>query len=612
MRNALRIIPLLVAVLAVAAFATWVTTPPPDVEIRLPKPDKPIVGPKIKGPPPNTQGILVRSDVGPAEGYDGMWHRFRGPDGDAISEDPTELIETFPSGGPKKLWSMPVGDGHAGAAIRDGAVYLLDYDAREEATLREDDIRPGKLAAFCRVIYEGTRRDTPSPARRIWTMLDESTRATVETLATAETPEVTDAAREAIRQAVNRVILSDELYTRDAFQQVELGREGERLLKNRKERGLASFKEQRLNRLLIDATFPRDVLLPAWEGDVVRKLNLETGEEIWRYVYELPVKQNHGMSRTVPYVTDRYVVTSGPKCNVTVLDVETGELQWGLDMVRKYGTTVPDWWAGQSPLVDGNNVIIAPSGPEVLMAAIDIATGETVWEVPNEDGGVMSHATPVIMEYGGKRFYVAITARNSAGTVPGGVYGVSSDGELLWGTTAWSVSTAAPSALPLSQGRIALCAGYDAGGMLLQLVPRQEGRWEANVLETFKSEEFSSEQQTPIFHEGHVFTILPKVQAGVSQQLMCMTPAGRRLWTSGRENRFGWGSYVFADGRLWIMGDRGTLSMVIATPERFSMISEARVLGRAHDSWGPIAIADGLMVVRDVDTMSCLDLRKAE
>jgi hypothetical protein len=60
------------------------------------------------------------------------------------------------------------------------------------------------------------------------------------------------------------------------------------------------------------------------------------------------------------------------------------------------------------------------------------------------------------------------------------------------------------------------------------------------------------------------------------------------------------------------MGDRGTLSMAIATPERFSMISEARVLGRAHDSWGPIAIADGLMVVRDVDTMSCLDLRKAE
>ncbi len=612
MKNALRLIPLLVAVLAVAAFATWVSAPPPEVEVRLPQPDKPIAGPRQEGPPPNVSGILVHGDAQPAEGYEGVWNQFRGGGGDAISTDPTELIETFPAGGPKKLWTIPAGDGHAGAAIWKGSAFLLDYDAREEPTLREDDIRPGRLAALCRSIHEGTRRDTPSPARRVWTQLDEATRATVETLATAPDANETPGAREVIRKALNGLIVSKDFFSREAHQQLELGREGKRLLKTRKGRGLASFKEHRLNRLLIDATFPDEMLLPAWEGDVVRKLNLETGEEIWRYVYRISVKQNHGMSRTVPYVNDRYVVTSGPKCHVTVLDSRTGELVWGIDMVRKYGTTVPDWWSGQSPLVDGNNVIIVPSGPKVLMAALDIATGETVWEVPNVDGGVMSHATPTIMEFAGERFYVAITARDSAGTVPGGVYGVSEDGDLLWGTMAWSVSTAAPSALPLSEGRLALCAGYDAGGMLLQLVPRDQGQWEVNVLKTFESKEFSSEQQTPIFHQGHMFTILPKVKAGVSQQLLCATPDGQRVWTSGRDHRFGWGAYIFADERLWIMGDRGTLSMVIATPQRFSMIAEARVLGRAHDSWGPIAIADGLMIVRDVDTITCLDLRKAD
>ena len=47
--------------------------------------------------------------------------------------------------------------------------------------------------------------------------------------------------------------------------------------------------------------------------DAVRCLSLADGKEIWRYAYYVSVKRNHGMSRTVPAVTDDYVVTLGPK-----------------------------------------------------------------------------------------------------------------------------------------------------------------------------------------------------------------------------------------------------------------------------------------------------------
>ncbi|MFP4215400.1 MAG: PQQ-binding-like beta-propeller repeat protein [Planctomycetota bacterium] len=615
MKNALRLIPLLVAVLAVAAFATWVTAPPPEVEVRLPQQDKPIAGPRQEGPPPNVSGILVHGDAKPADGYDGVWNQFRGENADAISTDPTELIDAFPEGGPKKLWSIPMGDGFAGAAIYKGAVYVLDYDAREESTLREDDIRPGRLADLCRMLHKAGQHDTPSPARRIWTLLDETTQTLIETIATTEKPEESASARETIRKGLDGVIGSDSFYDPTVHREISLDREGKRLVTTHEERGLASFKLARLNRLLIDATIPNEVLLPAWEGSVVRKLNLETGEEIWRYVYSAPVKQNHGMSRTVPWTDGKYVLTIDPKCHVTCLDAETGELKWGIDMVRKYGSTIPDWWASQNPVVHDGKAIIAPSGPEVLAAAVDLETGKVEWEAPNVDGGVMSHATPVRMDYAGKTFYIITTAQSSeaaGGRVPGGLYGVTLDGKILWGTTAWNVRTAAPSPLPLNEGKVAISAGYGEGGMLLQLLPSDTGQWNTDVLQRFTPAEFACEQQTPIFRDGHVFTILPTVKQTVSEQLICMTPDGQRVWNSGREHRYGMGAFFFADDRLWIMGDRGTLSMVIATPQRFSMIAEARVLGRAHDSWGPIAVADGLMVVRDIDTMTCLDLRKTD
>ena len=31
------------------------------------------------------------------------------------------------------LWSIELGEGHAGAAVRDGRVYVLDYDRQAEA-----------------------------------------------------------------------------------------------------------------------------------------------------------------------------------------------------------------------------------------------------------------------------------------------------------------------------------------------------------------------------------------------------------------------------------------------------------------------------------------------
>ena len=55
------------------------------------------------------------------------WPQFRGPQRDNICGE-TGLARKWPAGGPKVLWSVPVEQGYAGAAIVGGRVYHHDYD----------------------------------------------------------------------------------------------------------------------------------------------------------------------------------------------------------------------------------------------------------------------------------------------------------------------------------------------------------------------------------------------------------------------------------------------------------------------------------------------------
>ncbi|MEX1128321.1 MAG: PQQ-binding-like beta-propeller repeat protein [Vicinamibacterales bacterium] len=57
------------------------------------------------------------------------WPQFRGPARDGISKE-TGLLRTWPAGGPKVRWSVPVGQGYAGAAIVAGRVYHHDYNEK--------------------------------------------------------------------------------------------------------------------------------------------------------------------------------------------------------------------------------------------------------------------------------------------------------------------------------------------------------------------------------------------------------------------------------------------------------------------------------------------------
>jgi outer membrane protein assembly factor BamB len=243
------------------------------------------------------------------------------------------------------------------------------------------------------------------------------------------------------------------------------------------------------------------------------------------------------------------------------------------------------------------------------MVAIELDTGKPAWTAPNPRGWKQTHSSVMPMDFKNNRMYVYCGS--------GGVAGVAGEdglghkaGDILWECPDWRVTFAnVPSPVIIGDGRILLSGGYGAGSMMIQ-VKEADGKFSAEtVWRTEKSGQFGAEQQTPIFYGGHIYGVLPKEAGAMGGQLACIDMAGEHIWTSGRENRFGLGPNMIADGLLFAMNDEGVLTMAEATSAGFKPLGRARVL-EGHETWAPMAIAGGRLIVRDLQHMVCLDVRK--
>lgn len=340
-------------------------------------------------------------------------------------------------------------------------------------------------------------------------------------------------------------------------------------------------------------------------ADLLRCFVLTTGTELWRRGYNVRLKRNHGLSRTVPAVNDRYVVTIGPKCQVMCVNRADGAFLWGVDIPVEYKSEVPFWYTGQCPLLEGDTAVFAPGGT-ALAVGIDCKTGKKIWETPNPKGWKMSHASLMPMTVDGKRMYVYQSI--------GGLCGISAEGadrgKLLWQTTAFAPSVVAPSPVVMDQGRILVCAGYGAGSALFR-VKRSSDGFTVGLVDQYKPDEgIASEQQTPVYYDGHLYGIQPKDAGALRNQFICCDPENCRqvLSGSGKGNRFGLGPYLLADGKFFILNDDGILTIAEASPSSFRVLDKARIID-GQDSWGPMALTGGYLLMRDTRTLACINLK---
>lgn len=347
------------------------------------------------------------------------------------------------------------------------------------------------------------------------------------------------------------------------------------------------------------------------QGDLLRCFSLADGREIWRYWYAVPIKDDHGISRTVPAVAGRYVVTFGPAGHVMCVDAVTGRYQWGMSLTRRYKTKIPEWHASQCPLIDGDRAIFATGGRKLMIAVALEGDGDgeprIIWETPNPMEGAgkkglqITHSSIIATTYKGRRMYVYCSTK--------GVVGVSGDGELMWRYSSWRPGINAASPVMLAEGRILVSA--DTGCEIIRLTEGPDGAILPVTEAKMRAEVFSSYHQTPIYHAGKVYSVLSQKAGALKGQLACLDVSGdtvRQLWTSGRDYRFKWGPYVLAGSRMFLLHERGELTMARVSPSGFEPMAKSKILHHG-DAWAPMALVDGRLLLRDERRMLCLDMR---
>lgn len=331
---------------------------------------------------------------------------------------------------------------------------------------------------------------------------------------------------------------------------------------------------------------------------LVRCLTLAEGDELWRFRYAKKIRPNHGITRTIPAVDGKYVFSLDPKCVFHCLDARTGDQIWHKSLVQQYKTRIPRWYAGQCPLIEQDRVLIATGGPQVLATALDKATGKPIWETPNPEGWPMSHASLMPAELGGVKQYVYCTQA--------GLVGISAaDGNLLWSFPHKFSTAVAPSPLPIGSDRVFMTSGYGAGSVMIR-VKRDRDRFTAEQVFELDDTEWNSEVHTPILYKNHLFAVGRKKRG----LFTCLDLEGKQVWTSEGHATFGLGSFFLADDMFLILeGKTGMLRLLEASTTGYKELAHAQVLN-GHDVWGPMALSNGKLVLRDMGKMVCIQVGK--
>ena len=229
---------------------------------------------------------------------------------------------------------------------------------------------------------------------------------------------------------------------------------------------------------------------------LIRCISLADGKDIWQWSYPVEVRPNHGITRTVPAIGQKLVFSLDPKCRFHALDAKTGKIIWQKNLVQDYKATIPGWYAGQNPLIDGDRVLLATGG-DALIIAFDQATGKEIWRTPNPGKELMSHSSLMPATIGGVKQYLYLSMKNLMGIA-------ASDGKLLWSVPFTARIVAVPSPISIGDGRVFVTSGYEAGSAMYQ-VDKGAAGFSARKLFSLTSTQFNSEAQTPIlFTESSV------------------------------------------------------------------------------------------------------------
>jgi outer membrane protein assembly factor BamB len=345
-------------------------------------------------------------------------------------------------------------------------------------------------------------------------------------------------------------------------------------------------------------------------SDILRCLDLNTGEEKWRFAYESEGEIQYPGSRGVPTVDENYVWTVGPRGHIHCVDKETHQSLWSHNLLTKYGGELQRWGFSLSPIVYKDLVIVAPQGETAGVVAFNKLSGEVVWE-SRRLSGYRFHVSPSIGNYGGVDQIIMISSCIKGDGLKSDevVAFEASTGKELWKYEGLNSFASISPATVVDDKRLLLteCAyndKYDPVTAMLEITKEEES---FQVKELFFNTEAGSKIHPPVIVGDHFYlnnTARPKLQ------MTCFSMDGKVVWEKGKGPDFELGAMILIDGLIINQsGKNGDIHLIEPSPDGYKEIAKASFFNsKKTQAWAPLAFAKGKLLVRDMEKLVCVDL----
>ncbi|MGC1276514.1 MAG: PQQ-binding-like beta-propeller repeat protein [Planctomycetaceae bacterium] len=332
------------------------------------------------------------------------------------------------------------------------------------------------------------------------------------------------------------------------------------------------------------------------KSESVMALSTTDGKQVWSQPIG-KVGPNEGPkypgSRSTPTVDGKLLYALGSDGDLACLETETGKVVWSKNLRSDFGGKPGNWAYSESPLVDGDRVVVTPGGSEATLVALNKTTGELIWKCASDEADEAAYASIVTADLGGTKQYVQFLQK--------GVVGVDAKtGELLWryGKTAEGSMANIPT--PIVHDSYVYTASGRGGGGLVKIGGEGDA---VEADEVYASPRLPTAIGGAVIVDGHLY--------GTSRQgLLCVEFAtGETIW---QDRSVGAGSVVLAADRLYLHGEDGEVALVEANSEMYRELGRftpenAPDRGRSK-AWAYPVVANGRLYIRDMNSLWSYDI----
>jgi len=330
------------------------------------------------------------------------------------------------------------------------------------------------------------------------------------------------------------------------------------------------------------------------QDEVVAALDAATGKTAWEFTYPAPTdgldfSQGAGPHST-PLIAGNLIYATSTRKELFALDKATGKRAWSHDFMKEYGAPSPGRGYACSPTLYNGTIIVTVGGPSQAVAAFNQLTGALVWKAGDFEE---SPASPLLVDVDGQPQLVLFAGNRVAGLDPG-------SGRTLWShphRTDWGLNISTPVWSPADH-LLFVSSAYSTGSRAIEL--RQAGG------KTTATEKWFSNRLR--VHIGTIIRLGDYAYAasgdfGPSFLSAVDLKTGTIAW---QDRSFSRAQLVYADGKLIILDEDGTLGLATVSPQGIKVLSRAAVLSNV--AWTPPTLAGTTLYVRDRKNIAAFNL----